>query len=632
MTAGLPAASTASRAVSSELGHGALLDEGGSTDVSGEHRMTTPHAQPLSARGDRAAVGSVREPAPAAGPFVINLCSSTTPMALTQPAAAELRRFTFFVSRRLEDGRERFRLHMGYFETLQSAEEWLTIAREVYPGAWAGEAPGKRLAARAAAESAMRSPSPSAAPSRPSAPVPAIAASVPTAPKRSSASSPPTPALAKLVPTLQPAPEPSAAPPVTAATPPRRTAPPARSAAGSSAPTTAQGAQRAETRAAAPRAGVAPAAGRGAPPSPVRRGAPPPSGAKQAATRSAQLSNVSEVLAQLDETGATRQLPVAVAPRSAEPAKGEPPLSDSQVLRVLEERNIEAARAVELNGISLLKPDDTGTRQAIKQAVASNAPVSFAVQLQWSVQPIDANVVPPLAIFSAYTLYTVEGSRQGRRWFGLRLGFFGDAISAKQVAYYVRSEFTAVAVVPVSPQERERASAREKSAPTAKAAAARDQRQDKVALATSEFMLIDDSQKLAKPGAAPAAAPAASARAAKPPLAAEPQGSPGGESPKPSQPAVRRPQAGAVRASGSPPGKRAVVRPQPGRVGARERRSPRTLEETLEILGADQLEIDHGRNTAVKDRVGQLPKAEARKNSPFMKLLDRLADRVRGGD
>ena len=109
------------------------------------------------------------------------------------------------------------------------------------------------------------------------------------------------------------------------------------------------------------------------------------------------------------------------------------------------------------SGISLLKPDDTGTRRALKEAVSHNEPVSFAVQLQWSVQPVELDKVPPLAIFSAYTLYSVEGSREGRKWYGLRLGFFNDAISAKQVAYYVRSEFTSVAVVPVSPQERERA-------------------------------------------------------------------------------------------------------------------------------------------------------------------------------
>ena len=50
--------------------------------------------------------------------FVINLCASTTPVALTQPNSPELKRYTFFVTRRREEGRERFRLHMGYFTCL----------------------------------------------------------------------------------------------------------------------------------------------------------------------------------------------------------------------------------------------------------------------------------------------------------------------------------------------------------------------------------------------------------------------------------------------------------------------------------------------------------------------------------
>ena len=89
--------------------------------------------------------------AAATGGFVINLTSSTTPMALSQPKDPTLAQYSFFVSRRLEDGRERFRLHMGYFETMQAAEEMLAVVREVYPSAWAGEAPGKKLKANAAA-------------------------------------------------------------------------------------------------------------------------------------------------------------------------------------------------------------------------------------------------------------------------------------------------------------------------------------------------------------------------------------------------------------------------------------------------------------------------------------------------
>ena len=67
--------------------------------------------------------------------------------------------------------------------------------------------------------------------------------------------------------------------------------------------------------------------------------------------------------------------------------------------------------------------------------------------------------VAQLAIFSAYTLYGAEGNRDGRRWYGLRLGFFTDAVSAKQVAQYVRSEFNSVSVVPVTERERTRAGA-----------------------------------------------------------------------------------------------------------------------------------------------------------------------------
>ena len=107
-----------------------------------------------SAIGRADAHDSVAATAADSGPFVLNLTSSTTPMALAHPDLAELKRFTFFVSRRFEEGRERFRLHMGYFTTIAEAEEWLAVVREIYPGAWAGEAPGKKLRARAAAAAA----------------------------------------------------------------------------------------------------------------------------------------------------------------------------------------------------------------------------------------------------------------------------------------------------------------------------------------------------------------------------------------------------------------------------------------------------------------------------------------------
>ena len=274
------------------------------------------------------------------------------------------------------------------------------------------------------------------------------------------------------------------------------------------------------------------------------------------------------------------------APRNVLPASADDPaLSDTQVLRFLEARRTESDERPNDDaeaGISLLKPDDTGTRRALKEAVVQNAPVSFAVQLQWSVQPVELNNVPPLAIFSAYTLYTVEGSRDGRKWYGLRLGFFTDAISAKQVAYYVRSEFASVAVVPVSPQERDRASdGDKKSSSLALPKKARQQPVD-------EFKLIDVSEAPQVPVSRPRAAPAAK--------------------PAPASAATTR---------------------RAGRVRAREQRSPQTLEETLEILGASQLQIDTGSGETLNDSGVRHLRVEVQKNTPFRRLIERLSERVK---
>jgi hypothetical protein len=136
--------------------------------------------------------------------------------------------------------------------------------------------------------------------------------------------------------------------------------------------------------------------------------------------------------------------------------------SDTQVLSILEVRRANGAATdaeapVANRNISLLRPDDTVTRRALKDAVARDAPVSFAVQLQWSTQPIDLDKAPRHPIFSSYTLYTTQARLDGRDWFCLRLGFFGDAISAKQVAQFLFADFPSVAVVPVNPLEHARA-------------------------------------------------------------------------------------------------------------------------------------------------------------------------------
>jgi hypothetical protein len=276
-------------------------------------------------------------------------------------------------------------------------------------------------------------------------------------------------------------------------------------------------------------------------------------------------------------------------------------MTDSQVLRVLESRSSapqgrgavpEAAR-----DIALLSPQDTQTWRDIKAQIKRDAVVHFAVQLNWSVSPIDLARVPSLAIFNAYTLYKIEGNREGRKWYGLRLGFFSDAVSAKQVAHYVRSEFAQVAVVPVSVNEREQAKqigaiALPATAPAARAATP----------ASDEFKLIDDEP--------PAAAAAA--------VGAEPEPAVGIESTAAApEPAVTRPVA-ASPAARAPAANRRPNRP---------RGAPQSLEETLEILGASQLSIDNGRGerVVIDGRARQVDPP----TSTFSKLLDRLSERLR---
>jgi hypothetical protein len=548
--------------------------------------------------------GGSAAPAASAGPFVLNLCSSTTPMALAQTELPELKRFTFFVSRRFEEGRERFRLHMGYFATLAEAEEWLGVVREIYPGAWAGEAPGRKLRERAAAAAAAQAqhaagPQPQA----PSAP-----RTVAPAPPRAASPAAPAP-LPLNVPVVHAAPvvAPRAAVPA-AATPVLRPAAPKPA---PPAPRPAPAARVAHAQAhRAPsvtpqRPAPAPPVTRPAPAAraagPVQRPAASavprpatPAGAQKPVFEDSNVREVLKALGDSSATGETRQMRTPAAPRPV--GQDSSSLSDTQVLKLLETRRSESSEApvaaVDDDVIPLLKPDDTGTRRALKVAVTNNAPVSFAVQLQWSVQPVELEKLPPLAIFSAYTLYTVEGSRDARKWYGVRLGFFSDAISAKQVAHYVRSEFNSVAVVPVSPQEKSRATEQDRAAALINPVPTRSD-------PTEEFKLFDE----------PPAAAAVPAPAAKPAAQA------------PSKPAVRAPQ---------PPGDASQSRGRArGKVGARERRSAPTLEETLEILGASQLSVDEGSRETINDSGVRHLRVEVQKNSPFSRLLERLSERMK---
>lgn len=496
----------------------------------------------LNAAGGNGLPAAVPDPA-----FVINLCASTTPMALPRPDHPELKRFAFFISRRREDGRERFRLHMGYFFSQEEAEQLLELVREIYPAAWAGVAPGQRLRAAAAGGAlsdgvAGSLPQPAATPppiamqpaaapplaAQPVAPPPVAAAPAAVPPVVMSPAAPPPQRVAATAPAAQPVATPAAAAPATA-------------------PMSAAAQSLHSVRAAIDALeGTAPPR---VPASPPTLGPAPNLRAVPVARPVAPTLPAPPSAAQ----------PVAPTPAAA-------PLDPRQVLRVLE-----------------------------TPAPAPRAEVAgYAVQLLWSVQPIEMSGVAQLAIFSAYTLYGAAGNRDGRRWYGLRLGFFTDAVSAKQVANYVRSEFASVSIVPVSARERDRALAAAPRAPLPEASPAPKKAAINIA-SSGEFRLLEE------------------------------------------HPAAKVPGAGTLaRSTRGAPGKRAKLRtPAAGGNGAApKRRPPLSLEETLEILGAGELKLQDGREDPLNDSGVRHLRMEAMKGpraSRFSKLMERLSDRFGGG-
>ena len=251
--------------------------------------------------------------------------------------------------------------------------------------------------------------------------------------------------------------------------------------------------------------------------------------------------------------------------------------------------------------------------QAIKNEVKRNAPVLFAVQLDWSVTPFDMAKIPPLAIFNAYSLYTTEANREGRTWYGLRLGFFSDAVSAKQVAYYVRSDFKTVSVVPVTTIEKERANdinaarsgihravnIKEGPAPTPRSMTSSNN--------SGIFKLLeDDLPAMIEQDVDGETSPRFGKQAPAPPL--------------------RRPLPLPAPRAAAAPGKASKAR-KPGARGVRRdahaQVDEETLDQTLEILGAHSLEItnDSADNTGVRHLRVKVDK----KGSKFASLIDRLS-------
>jgi hypothetical protein len=96
-------------------------------------RATSNDTTRVESQGEGAAAAASQS-------FVIKLCSVPTPIAIPQPRSPQLTHYNFFFGRDVEDGRELYWLHMGYFSTRAQAQKWLEILRGAYPNAFVCEA------------------------------------------------------------------------------------------------------------------------------------------------------------------------------------------------------------------------------------------------------------------------------------------------------------------------------------------------------------------------------------------------------------------------------------------------------------------------------------------------------------
>jgi hypothetical protein len=169
----------------------------------------------------------------------------------------------------------------------------------------------------------------------------------------------------------------------------------------------------------------------------------------------------------LDNTSTTRFSILQPVPRTQAPA--EPPSAVAARVTVLPTRRAamtpESAAAPSVAEAPVIPlPVQQGAPASAREPIASGntsssrVPVQrYAVQLAFGREPIDISKLPHLAIYEGYLLYAIETEPGGRKLYGIRLGFYDDALSARLVAQYVRSDFKEVAIVPVSDREVARA-------------------------------------------------------------------------------------------------------------------------------------------------------------------------------
>ncbi len=438
--------------------------------------------------------------------FVINLCASMTPMPSVPKSLKGYEEHRLYQVTHVEDGRHRYRLRLGFFNTEADAELAVASLRSLYPAAFTSRAGAEdmrysgdplltgRFTARApAAPAAEIKPSvtttlasaqpkheavqtpPKAAPRSPAASVNHIAASTPMASVQ------------------QPVIKPAAAPAKPAATQPsleltaqslldmempakERSTPftmtthqPFHVARGVDLPDTDLElaptiipipVKKPESKAPA----MQPAASR--PPVQVQTGNKQKVAApvslpipKAAAAKTAPPPQVSKSIAALAQTATKRAAPAASPPPvvATKPVSPAPKPAQPQPSLTTSTNSRPGAPKVTDDYVPILDTTMTIRTISLAEMEDENQPKWFAVQLAMSEQPFNLDAMPRLDIFAAYRVYSVVvNGDDAKTKHSLRLGFFKEEVSADAVSGYLKTFFPSPIITRVGIAEYER--------------------------------------------------------------------------------------------------------------------------------------------------------------------------------
>ncbi|HVY24616.1 MAG TPA: SPOR domain-containing protein [Steroidobacteraceae bacterium] len=417
--------------------------------------------------------------------FVINLCASMTPMPSVPKSLKGYENYRLYQVSRVEDGRHRYRLRLGFFNSEADAEMAVASLRSLYPAAFTS---------RAGAEDMRYNGDPLLTgrfEARPANSNNAAEVIQPKADIRPAESKPARPAAAASV---QPVQKTAAAPvrPVAVKTQPAATAAPVSEAIGVTKPPAAMSLLD-------PPPAPAPAKERNTPftmtthrPFHVARGidlpdtdleleptlipVPKKQSHSESQTRSlpTNANKVSQAPAAKPKAAAP-SLPIGkprpAASVAAAPVVASKPSVATPVKPVMQPAvspattSHAAAPAAAKPGTSkatddyvpILDTTMTIRTLSLKEMEDANQPKWFSVQLAASEQPFNLDAMPRLDIFAAYRLYSVAmHDDDGKLKHSLRLGFFKEEVSAEAVSGYLKTFFPMPAITRVSVAEYDR--------------------------------------------------------------------------------------------------------------------------------------------------------------------------------